>query len=104
MVQPPSGFSQQQIAQQLTQTLGQVLKEPELSKCLQQIQFLEPTIGKQFWSSADSTVGIYIILAGKVRLVDRNDKLIVSREAGSSFGELTLFQRSPLGLMRLKLL
>jgi ATP-binding cassette subfamily B protein len=35
--------------------------------------------------------GIYIILAGKVRLLDRNDDLILSLEAVASFGELTLF-------------
>ena len=91
MVQQPSVFSKQNIAQQLTQTLGQALSEPELSKCLQQIQFLEPTVGKQFWQASDATAGIYIILAGKVRLLDRDDNLIASREAPDSFGELTLF-------------
>jgi len=91
MVQQPSVFSKQYIAQQLSQTLGQALSAPELSKCLEQLQFLEPTVGKQFWQASDATAGIYIILAGKVRLLDRDDNLIASREAPDSFGELTLF-------------
>ncbi|WP_193200056.1 peptidase domain-containing ABC transporter [Nostoc sp. MG11] len=97
MLKQPSEFSKQEIAQQLSQTLSQALSEPEISKCLEQIQFLEPTPGKQFWQSTDTTVGIYLILAGKVRLLDSNNNLIVSREAGSSFGELTLFRQESFG-------
>jgi ATP-binding cassette subfamily B protein len=84
MVQQPSVFSKQYITQQLTQTLGQALSAAELSKCLEKLQFLEPTIGKQFWQASDATAGIYIILAGKVRLLDRDDNLIASREAPDS--------------------
>ena len=91
MVQQESVFSKQYITQQLTQTLGQALSESELSKALQQIQLVEPTVGKQFWKAADATVGILIILAGKVRLIGSDDHLIASREAAESFGELTLF-------------
>jgi len=91
MVQQPSVFSKQYITQQLSQTLGQAFSAAELSKCLEQLQFLEPTVGKQFWQASDATAGIYIILAGKVRLLYRDDNLIASREAPNSFGELTLF-------------
>lgn len=91
MVQQESVFSEQHITKQLSQALGEALAESELSNCLQQIQTLEPPIGKQFWQALEATAGIYIILAGKVRLVDRNDNLITSQEAPDSFGELTLF-------------
>jgi ATP-binding cassette subfamily B protein len=91
MVQHESVFSKQYITQQLSQTLGQALSESELSNCLQQIQFLEPTVGKQFWQALDATAGIFIILSGKVRLIGSNDNLIASRETPDSFGELTLF-------------
>lgn len=92
MVQNSSAsLEQQQLAKQLVQTLGQALLEQELANCLQQIEILSPTAGKRFWQAADAAVGIYIILAGKVRLLDRSDNLIVSLEAGESFGELTLF-------------
>ena len=91
MVQNSSAFSKQQLGQQLAQTLGQALSEPELSNCFKHIEILEPTAGKRFWQTADATVGIYIILAGKVRLLDSTDNLITSVGAGASFGELTLF-------------
>ncbi len=91
MVQQESVFSKQYITQQLAQTLGQTLSESEFSKAFQQIQFLEPSTGKQFWQASDATVGIYIILAGKVRLIGRDDNLIASLKAPESFGELTLF-------------
>ena len=91
MVKNSSAFSKQQLSQQLAQTLGQALSEPELSNCFKHIEILEPTAGKRFWQAADATVGIYIILAGKVRLLDTTDNLIASLGVGASFGELTLF-------------
>lgn len=91
MVQKASEFSTQQLGQYLAQTLGQPLSEQELSNCIKLLEILQPSPGKLFWQSADATVGIYIILAGKVRLLDRNDNLIASLGAGASFGESTLF-------------
>lgn len=83
--------SKQHLGQQLTQILGQTLSEQELSHYLKQIEILEPSIGKCFWQTADANQGIYIILAGKVRLLDRTDDLLASLDSGESFGELTLF-------------
>jgi CRP-like cAMP-binding protein len=90
MIQNKSTFQKQQLAQ----TLGQPLSEQELSNCLQQIEILEPNAGKLFWQTSDATVGIYIILAGKVRLLNSTDNLIASLGAGTSFGEITLFPES----------
>ncbi|OKH40853.1 peptidase C39 [[Phormidium ambiguum] IAM M-71] len=91
MVQNSSAFSQKQLGQLLTQTLGQDISESELSNCFKHIEILEPTAGKRFWKATDAIAGIYLILAGKVRLLDNTDNLITSLEAGESFGELTLF-------------
>lgn len=91
MIQNSSAFSQQQLSQQLAQTLGQDLSESELSNCWKHIEIQEPTAGKRFWQATDAIAGIYLILAGKVRLLDNTDNLITSLEAGESFGELTLF-------------
>ena len=91
MIQKKSAFPKQQLGQQLAHTLGQTLSEQELSHCLQQIEILEPSAGKAFWQTAEANVGIYIILAGKVRLLDGTDNLIASVGTGASFGELTLF-------------
>ncbi len=55
--------------QQLTNTLGHPLSESELSSCLKQIKFVEPKVG-QFWQAAEAEAGIYIVIAGKVRLLN----------------------------------
>ncbi|BBD70781.1 cyclic nucleotide-regulated ABC bacteriocin/lantibiotic exporter [Nostoc commune NIES-4072] len=94
MIQNKSTFQKQQLGQQLTQILGQPLSEQELSNCFQQIEILEPNAGKLFWQASDATVGIYIILAGKVRLLNTTDNLIASLGVGASFGEITLFPES----------
>lgn len=87
MVQNSSLLSSQQLAK----TLGQVLLEQELDRCYQQSEIQQPTAAKQFWQSTTSQPGIYIVVAGKVRLLDRADELIVTLEKGASFGESTLF-------------
>ena len=92
MVQKSSESSTQQLRERITQALGQPLSEQELSNCIKQIEIKQPSAGKLFWQTADATVGIYIILAGKVRLLDSADNLIASVGAGASFGELSLFR------------
>jgi ATP-binding cassette subfamily B protein len=77
--------------QQLAETLGQVLPEPELDRCLKHTIIQEPAAGKQFWQAAEAEPGIYIVIAGKVRLLDNSNDLLVTLDAGASFGESTLF-------------
>jgi HlyB family type I secretion system ABC transporter len=91
MVNISSDFSLQQLGQLLAQCLGQTLSDRELSIHLTQIEILEPPTGKRFWQTAETSPGIYIILAGKARLFDRTDNLITTLGVGESFGELTLF-------------
>ncbi len=91
MVQQSSVFSKAQLGKQIAQVLGQALSEQELSNYIKQIQIIEPKVGKRFWEAADAAAGIYVILAGKVRLLDSTDNLIASIGTGASFGELTLF-------------
>ncbi len=76
--------------QQLSNILGYRLGEPELSRCLKQIKCLEPKVGK-FWQATDAEAGIYIVISGKVRLINGADELIINLEAGASFGECTFF-------------
>ncbi len=77
----------------LTHILGQTFSEQELSSCLKQVKFLEPTPGKLFWHSSNAEIGIYIIIQGKVRLLDSRDNLLATLGVGESFGELTLFPK-----------
>ena len=76
--------------QQLTNILGHHLSELELSRCLKQIKYLEPKVG-QFWQTADAEAGVYIVISGKVRLINSAGELITNLEAGASFGECTFF-------------
>ncbi len=50
----PSAFSQQYLAEQLTQTLGESLSDGELDKCLKALEIVEPPVAKQFWQAASS--------------------------------------------------
>ena len=76
--------------EQLSSTLGYSLEENESQGCLQLAKFLQPKVGK-FWQGTEVKAGIYIVMAGKVRLLDDDDELIVTLEPGTSFGEFTLF-------------
>lgn len=77
-------------AQQFTNALGHRLSEPELSRYLKQIKYLEPPVG-QFWQTIGAEAGIYIVISGKVRLIDSAGELIANLKAGESFGECTFF-------------
>lgn len=70
--------------------MGYPISEREYQRCLQAAKLLTPKVGK-FWQGKDGEAGIYIAIAGKVRLLDDADELIVTLEAGDYFGEFTLF-------------
>lgn len=89
MVKNSSALSKQQ----LNQVLGQVVSEQELAKCFQLIEIIEPTVGKRLWQTAETSAGIYIILAGKARLLDSSDNLIASLEVRAVFGQSSLFPK-----------
>ena len=76
--------------QQISDVLGHTFSESEFSNCLQQIKTIFPKVGK-FWQSEGAEAGIYIVVAGKVRLLDRAGELITNLKAGESFGEATFF-------------
>lgn len=76
--------------QQLNNALGHSLSEDEFQRCLKQAKIINPKVGK-FWQGTNVEPGIYIVVAGKVRLLNDAEELIASLEAGESFGEFTLF-------------
>lgn len=86
-----SGFSQEQLAVHIQQILGDVLSERAIRDCINALEIIEPPIAKQFWQGTTAKPGIYIVLSGKVRLLDSSNNLINTLTAGESFGELTLF-------------
>ncbi|BAY09196.1 peptidase domain-containing ABC transporter [Calothrix sp. NIES-2098] len=91
-----SVFSQAQLGEQLGVVLGENLEERELQSCLAAMEIVEPPIAKQFWQAVQAKPGIYLVLAGKVRLLDSGENLITTLSPGASFGEITLFPEASL--------
>ncbi|WP_414622998.1 peptidase domain-containing ABC transporter [Calothrix sp. CCY 0018] len=84
-------LSQEQLCKKIIATLGESLIEQDIQGCLKEIEIIEPKVAKLFWRSPEAKPGIYIVLAGKVRLLDDSDNLIATVASGASFGEQTLF-------------
>ncbi|MEH2066340.1 MAG: peptidase domain-containing ABC transporter [Nostoc sp.] len=87
----PPVLSEQHLGERLLYNLGAKLSEKELQNFLAEMEIVEPPVAKQFWQSAQTNPGIYIVLTGKVRLLDSSENLITTFGAWSFFGELTLF-------------
>ncbi|KST67736.1 ABC transporter transmembrane domain-containing protein [Mastigocoleus testarum] len=87
----PSVFSQVELGEYITKVLGKVLSKEEIQKCLQTVEIIEPVAAMQIWQSTLAEPGIYIVIGGKVRLLDGADNLVATLKSGSSFGEATLF-------------
>ena len=86
MVQNPAKISRQQIGD----VLGHNFSESEFSNCLQQIKIIKPKVGK-FWQTEGAEAGVYLVIQGKVRLIDSSDELVSNLISGESFGEATFF-------------
>ncbi|MBF2065795.1 MAG: peptidase domain-containing ABC transporter [Calothrix sp. C42_A2020_038] len=84
-------FSKQHLSELLTIAFGERLSQQELDSYSEAIEIFKPLPFKPFWQAAGSKVGIYVVLAGKVRLLDNANNLIATLSTGASFGELTLF-------------
>jgi predicted double-glycine peptidase len=77
-------------SQQISAVLGHAFSEAEFAECLQQIKIVKPKVGK-FWQTMGAEAGIYMVVAGKVRLIDSADELIKNLTVGESFGAATFF-------------
>ncbi len=75
----------------LVQALGTEIALPDLVKIQAQTQVVSIVPGTSFWQSRDGNPGIYIVLAGKVRLFDLQGQRIATLTVGKSFGASTLF-------------
>jgi ATP-binding cassette, subfamily B, bacterial HlyB/CyaB len=76
--------------QDLHQVLGYALTPSEWNTCKAQVQSIAPKVGK-FWDSQDTQSGLYIVTAGKVRLLNHKDELVSTLTLGEAFGEVTVF-------------
>ncbi|MGK7892246.1 MAG: peptidase domain-containing ABC transporter [Xenococcus sp. (in: cyanobacteria)] len=86
MVQNTSKISRQQIAE----ALGYSFSESEFASCLKKIKTVTPKVGL-FWQAETAEAGIYLIVTGKVRLIDRFGNLVTNLQAGESFAESAFF-------------
>ncbi len=77
--------------EQLIQTLGADIVSADIANIRAQMQLLTIAPGNSFWQSNDNQPGIYIILAGKVRLFDNQGERVATLTVGKSFGASTLF-------------
>jgi ABC-type bacteriocin/lantibiotic exporter with double-glycine peptidase domain len=75
----------------ILEVLGYSLSDCDVQQVFQAIQIVNHEVRKEFWNSANGQPGIYIIMTGRVRLVDRHNNLLTSIEKGMTFGEDTLF-------------
>ncbi|NJO98163.1 MAG: hypothetical protein HC764_21020 [Pleurocapsa sp. CRU_1_2] len=72
------------------QSLNHLLSESQLQQFLSQLQIIDPNPGELFRRFDQTEGGIYLILAGKVRLIDQEDNLIASVAQGW-LGQIGLF-------------
>ena len=86
------------INESLRQALGKNLSAKELAFLSRLMIEVVPTTGQLLWSESQDSDGLYLVLAGRVRLVDRQENLIVSLTAGETLGAFFLFEGA--GLQR----
>ncbi|PAX55880.1 peptidase domain-containing ABC transporter [Brunnivagina elsteri] len=82
---------QEELSDQITTVLGENLALKELQSCLKAVQTVEPQTAQEFWQLGTAEPGIFVVIAGKVRILDEFENLIATITSGSSFGEATLF-------------
>ncbi len=75
----------------LIQALGAEITPADITKLQAQTQLLKIDPGSNFWQSTGSSPGLYIIIAGKVRLFDRQGERVATLTVGESFGASSLF-------------
>ncbi|ELS05077.1 ABC-type bacteriocin/lantibiotic exporter with N-terminal double-glycine peptidase domain [Xenococcus sp. PCC 7305] len=83
----------QTIIQHLNAAWETSISASQLESCSQKPEIIQPSPGELFWQSKDGEIGIYLILQGKVRLLDNGDNLVASLNQGKMFGQITLFSQ-----------
>ncbi len=86
-------FLQDNIEQKITSALGENISEQELRKCIETAETIDVPVAKLFWQVTEAEKGLYIVLEGKIRLLDYFENLVTTLCAGESFGEATLFEQ-----------
>jgi HlyB family type I secretion system ABC transporter len=75
----------------ISAALGETLSAKDLALCVQSMHRVEPTAGQLLWEASAVQSGLYIVLSGRGRLVDKEGNLVISLSSGTTVGEGTLF-------------
>jgi HlyB family type I secretion system ABC transporter len=77
----------------LVQALNLALSEEDHRQITQLAQKIQTLKLQQFWQSMTAKPGLYVVLAGRVRLIDEDRNYFTTLMAGDCFGEITLFSQ-----------
>lgn len=84
----------------LQDCFGNWLPDEIIQKLGRSLERQTPAVGERFWQSeassgqADAQAGLWLVLRGKVRLLNEQNELFLTLNAGESFGEGSLFKAS----------
>jgi HlyB family type I secretion system ABC transporter len=82
---------EQDFSAQINEAFGETLSEKDLAFCLKSMSYVEPTAGQLLWEPSALVPDLYILLAGRVRLIDGKGNLVISLSCGTTLGEGFLF-------------
>jgi HlyB family type I secretion system ABC transporter len=91
-IEPPATIS----AVQWQILLGESLPEQNLNWLNGRLRINEVPPGRTFWHSNSGAPGLYVVLAGKVRLFDDQGEKLAVLEVGDTFGTDSLFAQRQL--------
>lgn len=86
----------QDLSTQILEALGEKLSPEDLAFCIKSMEQIEPVPGQKLWEMASPPVGLYIVLAGRVRIVDPDSNLVLSLVHGTTVAENLLFPEAGL--------
>ena len=82
---------EQEVIQSINEAWGTNFFSRQLDLYAKKLEVIQPHPGELFWRSNEGKIGVYLILQGKVRLLDNADNLVVSLSVGKLFGQVTFF-------------
>jgi HlyB family type I secretion system ABC transporter len=78
----------------LAKALRTELSQKDYLQISQVAQQIQPLKLKQFWQSMTAKPGLYVVLTGRIRLIDGDRNYFKTLIAGDCFGEITLFSQN----------
>ncbi|MEO1560659.1 MAG: cysteine peptidase family C39 domain-containing protein [Cyanobacteria bacterium J06632_19] len=84
--------SQEELREKIFAIFGESLEKRDLEGCLKSLEVIEAEATKLFWQATEAQPGIYVVLEGRIRILDNSDNLIATVSSGAAFGEQSLFK------------